>query len=212
MTVRTILGAALVVCAAAAPAAAQTTGARVGGRAFVMGDWQQMTAKDSFEAIADSSTVDGIGGGLELHRVWKRVFLRASVSKMEAVGERIFVFNGTVFPLGQALTLTLTPIELGAGWRFKPVGQRVTPYVGAGALWMKFKEESGGTSADDVNETYSGAVLFGGLDVSVWRAVSAGAEVAWRTAKVKDPGGALEAFGEDNLGGMSFRVMVSIGR
>ena len=63
-----------------------------------------------------------------------------------------------------------------------------------------------------MKETYTGAVVFGGVDVSVWRFVSAGAEVAWRTAKVKDAGGSLAAFGEDNLGGVSVRVMVSIGR
>jgi len=78
---------------------------------------------------------------------------------------------------------------------------------------MKYRETSDGdVGSERVNETYTGAVVFGGIDVSVWRFVSAGAEVAWRTAKVKDPAGSLEAFGEDDLGGVSVRVMVSIGR
>jgi len=85
------------------------------------------------------------------------------------------------------MDITMTPIELGAGWRFTPVAGRLVPYVGAGALWVKYEETSEGDIASErVNETYPGAVVFGGIDVSVWRFVSAGAEVAWRTATVKD--------------------------
>lgn len=200
----------------AAPALAQTQGmtpSRFGGRAFGWGDWQQMTAKDSFDAVTGSSSLSGAGGGLEVHRVWRQVFLRGSVSRMKAEGERVFVFDGTVFPLGIPLDITMTPMELGAGWRFAPVAGRLVPYVGGGALWMKYREEADGDlAAERVDETYTGAVVFGGIDVAVWRFVSAGAEVAWRTATVKNPGGAMEAFDEKNLGGVSMRVMVSIGR
>lgn len=198
------------VCAMAAPAMGQTSG--VSGRVFAWGDWQAMAARDAFEAVTDASTIGGIGGGLEIHDLWKGVFLRGALSRLEADGERVFVFNGTVFPLGQPLTMTMTPVELGAGWRFRPIARRVTPYLGGGALWLKFREESGGLSSDNVSETYTGGVAFGGVDVSIWRALSAGAEVAVRQAKVKNPGGAFEAFGEDDMGGVSFRLMLSIGR
>lgn len=198
----------------AAPVFAQTTSSeRIGGRVFGWGDWQQMTAKESFDAVTGSSSLSGAGGGAEVHRLWRGVFVRASVSQMKADGERVFVHDGTVFPLGIPMDITMTPIELGGGWRFTPLGGRMVPYVGAGALWVKYAESSeGDTASEGVNETYPGAVVFGGIDVSVWRFVSAGAEVAWRTATVKDPGGALAAFGEKNLGGVSVRVMVSIGR
>ncbi len=197
----------------AAPVFAQTTGEGIGGRVFGWGDWQQMTAKKSFDAVTGSSSLSGAGGGAEVHRVWRGVFVRAAASRLKAEGERVFVFDGTVFPLGIPMDITMTPLELGAGWRFRPVGGRLVPYVGGGALWVRYEESSeGDTGSEGVNETYPGAVLFGGVDVSVWRFVSAGAEVAWRTATVKDPGGALAAFGEKNLGGISVRVMVSIGR
>ncbi len=215
MRVRVMAGLWLLVCMCAAPALAQSTGADrpFGGRLFGWGDWQQMTAKDSFDAVAGTTTVDGFGGGAEIQRIWKGIFVRGAVSQMEVVGERVFVFNGTVFPLDQELLVKMTPIELGAGWRFGPVGGRLTPYAGAGALWLKYKESGRGTSSGEtVDETYTGAVVFGGVDVAVWRFVSAGAEVAWRTAKVKDPGGVFEAFGDDDLGGVSFRLMLSIGR
>jgi hypothetical protein len=198
----------------AAPALAQATSSeRIGGRVFGWGDWQQMTAKKSFDAVIGGSAISGAGGGTEVHRVWRGVFVRASVSQLKARGERVFVYDDTVFPLGIPMNITMTPLELGGGWRFKPVGGRLVPYVGAGALSVKYEEASeGDVDSDSVNETYPGAVVFGGIDVSVWRFVSAGAEVAWRTATVKDPGGALAAFGEKDLGGISVRVMVSIGR
>lgn len=198
----------------AAPVFAQSASTeRIGGRVFGWGDWQQMTAKESFDAVTGASSLSGVGGGAEVQRVWRGLFLRAAASQMKADGERVFVYDDTVFPLGIPIDITMTPIELGAGWRFKPLGGRLVPYVGAGALWVKYEERSEGDVASErVNETYPGAVVFGGMDVSVWRFVSAGAEVAWRTATVKDPGGALAAFGEKNLGGVSVRVMVSIGR
>ena len=204
---------ALLITCTAVPALAQTPKEGIGGRVFAWGDWQQMTAKDAFDAVTGASTMSGAGAGAEVHRLWRGVFVRGSVSSMKAEGERLFVFDGTVFPLGIPLDITMTPMELGAGWRFAPVGGRLVPYAGAGALWMKYEETSqGDVGSERVNETYRGAVVFGGVDVSVWRFVSAGAEVAWRTAKVKEAGGSLAAFGEDNLGGVSVRVMVSIGR
>jgi hypothetical protein len=212
MRIRVVLS-VLALVITASPVFAQTTGEGIGGRVFAWGDWQQMTAKDSFDAVTGAATMSGAGGGAEVHRLWRGVFVRGAVSSMKADGERVFVFDGTVFPLGIPLEITMTPIELGAGWRFAPMGGRLVPYAGAGALWMKYDETStGDVGSERVKETYQGAVVFGGVDVSVWRFVSAGAEVAWRTAKVKDPAGSLEAFGEDNLGGVSVRVMVSIGR
>lgn len=212
MRVRVAASILVLVCACAAPAAAQSSTGRIGGRVFGWGDWQQLSAKESFDAVTGETTTSGGGGGLEVHRLWRGAFVRGAVSRLSMEGERIFVFDGTVFPLGQPLSITMTPIEVAAGWRFNPIARRFTPYVGAGALWVKYREESGSLPSDDVNETYSGAVLFGGFDANIWRALSAGAEVGWRTAKVPDPGGAFEAFREDDLGGVSFRLMLSIGR
>jgi hypothetical protein len=213
MRTRLVFG-VLALLIAATPVFAQTTSSgRIGGRVFGWGDWQQMTAKESFDAVTGSSSLSGAGGGAEVHRLWRGVFVRASVSQMKAEGERVFVYDDTVFPLGIPMDITMMPIEAGAGWRFKALGGRMTPYLGAGALWVKYEETSDGdTASERVNETYPGAVVFGGIDVSVWRFVSAGAEVAWRTATVKNPGGSLGAFGEKDLGGVSVRVMVSIGR
>ena len=205
------LGVVMVVTAvlSAAPAWAQTND-EFRGRLFVHFEGQAMTAKDSFDAVTGTSTLMGVGAGLEAQNVWRSLFLRGAISRLKKTGERVFVADGELFRLGIPLEITMTPIEVGAGWRFKPLSG-VVPYVGAGALFHKHREESPGDgSGDGVNETYTGVSLFGGVEVPVWRSVSAGAEVGWRKASVGSPGGAMAAFGEKDLGGVTFRVMFAI--
>ena len=181
------------------------------GRLFLHFEAQAMTAKDSFEAVAGTSTMMGAGAGLEVQNIWRGLFLRGAISRLSKTGERVFVHEGEVFRLGIPLDITMTPIEVGAGWRFKALSSRgIVPYVGAGVLFLKHREESEGDgSGEGVNESFTGAAVFGGLEIPVWRKVSAGAELGWRTAKVKEPGGAMAGFGENNLGGITFRVMIS---
>lgn len=213
MGTRIIYGMVTLLVAAGPVFAQSPSKSPIGGRLFGSADWQQMTAKKSFDAVHGSASVKGGGAGAEVHRLWRGVFVRGSFAQMKLSAERVFVYDGTVFRLGIPSDITLTPVELGAGWRFAPVSGRVVPYVGAGALWMQYEETSmGDLGSDRINETHRGAVVFGGIDVPVWRSVSAGAEVAWRTATVKDPGGVFAAFGEKDLGGVSARVLVSIGR
>ena len=201
----------------AAPASAQAAGGGstgIGVRAFGHLEWQSMAAKDTFEAITGKTRLGGFGAGVEVQQVWRRLFARVSLSRMSKTGERVFVFENEVFPLGIPLELTLTPIEVSAGWRFAPSGARgIVPYVGGGALFMKFKQSSDGDDPGErVNETYNGFQLFGGIEIPVWRYLSAGAEIGWRKANVPDPDGTLAAFGEKDLGGLTMRVMVSIGK
>jgi opacity protein-like surface antigen len=204
---------AILIGISAAPAWAQASGSAGSdesrGRLFVHFEGQAMSAKDSFDAVTGSSMLTGFGAGLEVHNVWRSVFIRGAASRLSKSGERVFVNNGDVFRLGVPLDITMTPIELGAGWRFNPRGSRgIVPYAGAGALFLKHREESD-DDTETVNETFTGFSLFGGIEVPVWRKVSAGAEVGWRSAKVGDPGGAMAGFGENNLGGITFRVMGS---
>src|SRR5688500_12729789 len=162
-------------------------------RLFIHFVGQAMTAKESFETVTGTSTMTGLGAGLEVKNIWRRLFLRGAISRLSKTGERVFVFEGEVFRLGVPLEITMTPIEVGAGWRFTPLSG-IVPYVGAGALFLKHREESPGDgSGEVVNETYKGVAVFGGVEVSVWRYLSAGAEVGWRKAAVKQPGGALAA-------------------
>lgn len=213
---RLVVGMCFAALVSAAPAWAQTTGASASGsgfrgRLFVHFEAQSMTAKDSFDAVTGSSIMKGLGGGLEVQDVWRGLFVRVAVSRLSATGERVFVFENDVFPLGVPLDITMTPIEAAVGWRFKPIGSRgIVPYVGGGALFLKYNEETEGDGpSEGVNKTYKGFALFGGVEVPVWKSLSAGAEAGWRKASVKTPGGAMQAFGEKDLGGVTFRLMVS---
>lgn len=212
MRTRVSIFAVLVWMSSVIPALAQT-GAPVGGRVFGWVEGQSMTANDTFDAIAGETTMFGVGGGVEVQRLWRHVFVRATASRLKLEGERVFIFDGTVFRLGIPLDVQLTPMELTAGWRFDREGRRVVPYLGAGTVFMNFREDSpGDTASESVRKQYTGSVAYVGVDVSVVRFMSVGAELGFRTVKVTNPGGTLGALREDKLGGVSMRVMVSVGR
>jgi outer membrane protein W len=180
------------------------------GRLFVHFEGQAVKAKQSFEAVTGSSMMPGFGAGLEVQNVWKGLFVRAAISKLSKSGERVFVDEGEIFPLGIPIDITMTPIEVAAGWRFKPFGGRIVPYAGLGPVFLKHREESEDDDDDDsVNETFGGIALFAGIEVPVASIVSAGAEIGLRKVTVDSPGGAMRGFGENDLGGVTFRVMIS---
>jgi hypothetical protein len=200
----------------AVPALAQTAGAsssdgELRGRLFIHFEGQAVKAKDSFDVVTGSSTVTGLGIGLELQNVWRSLFIRVGTSKLTASGERVFVDDGEVFPLGIPIDITMKPIEVAAGWRFKPLGSGgITPYAGLGPMFLKYREESeGDISGETFDATYAGIALFGGIEVPVWKKISAGAELGLRRATVDSPRGTMRIFGENDLGGLTFRVMVS---
>jgi hypothetical protein len=222
-----LIGLALAV--AAAPAAAQTLdraaaaqGARpaprtrapvrrLGIRAYVLFDIESMSASQTFKAVVDSSRLHGAGAGAEVLNVWRQAFVRVSFAKMSRSGSRVFVDNGQVFPLGIPLTVSMTPVELGGGWRFKRSPR--TTYVlygGASALFVMYHETSDfAATADDVNQTFHGYTVFGGVDVPVGRYLTAGGEVQYRglPGAIGDAG-VSKAYGETNLGGLVIRLLV----
>ena len=153
---------------------AAPSGSRFGARVFGHVEWQNMAAKDSFEAVTGKTKMQGPGGGVEVQRLWRGVFARVSLTQMSETGERVFVFNNEVFPLGIPLEITLTPIDLALGWRLKPKTSRgIVPYAGVGVVFLKYKETSDAdVGGEGVNESYRGVVIFGGVEVPVWRFIS----------------------------------------
>jgi hypothetical protein len=201
--------------AAPAPAASpQASGPRVGARLFGHAEWQNMTATRSLGAVTGTTRLQGFGGGAEVQRLWRGVFARLSMTRMTQAGERVFVFENEAYSLGIPLEISLTPIELAVGWRMAPqTSLRIVPYAGAGLISLKYKETSSSDSSSEaISESYGGVLIFGGAEVPVWRMVSLGAEVGWRKVKVPQPAGALRAFNENDLGGVTMRVMLSVSR
>jgi hypothetical protein len=177
------------------------------------------SAKDSFETV--------FGGGIQA--LWPQgFFVDGGVSWFRREGERVFIApNDEVFRLGIPLRVTITPIEITGGWRFvrRPAvarpplrfgarPSRLVPYVGGGYSWLRYQETSDvPEEEDDVNEWFSGFHVLGGIEYRVRPRVTVGGEVKWSSIPdALGEGGTSAAFGEDNLGGTTFRVKVSFGR
>ena len=199
-------------------AAAQTPSpaARSNGlalRAFGSAGRQWFTASSTFDAVLGSGSGPDLGGGLNLTR--GPIFLEIGVRRFMKTGERVFVTdNGEVFPLGIPATITLTPLEIAAGWRFGPRFGRVIPFLGAGYTRMRYEETSDFAAADeDVDQSFDGYHVKGGAEVRLTRWVALAGEAVWSSIPdALGTGGASQAFNETNLGGTSLRLSLVLGR
>jgi opacity protein-like surface antigen len=100
------------------------------------------------------------------------------------------------------------PLRIGA----RP--SRLVPYVGGGYSWLRYQETSDFSEEDDdVDDWFSGFHVLGGIEYRVRPHVAVGGEVKWSSIPdALGAAGASAAFGEDDLGGTTFRVKVSFGR
>ena len=185
----------------------------VRGRAFgsVMFDW--MSASESFNAITGDDRVTSYGGGVQAVNAWRGLFVEASVEYSKLDGERVFVLDDEVFPLGIPLEIEMLPIDIVGGWRQK-VANRVYAYGGGGVTLLFYKETSEFADEDEnIDERYTGFVVMGGVEVGIAKWVHARGEVRFRSiSDVLGVGGVSEAFDETTLGGVGFGVKVVFGR
>jgi opacity protein-like surface antigen len=193
------------------PAPRETTSFRVFGDV----GYTSFTAAESFEAILGSSSGSVLGGGGEVV-LPQKIFVGVRLSRFQAEGERVFVFNGERFALGIPMTVKVTPLLLSAGYRFGSTRSAVRPYVGGGIGWHKYEETSEFADADEnVNETFTGYHMLGGAEFRLSRLLGVAGEAEWATvpdALGQDPGGVSAAFNETNLGGFSVRVKLVVGK
>ena len=194
------------------PAAARPSqGVEVGG--YAMFGRINFTAVESFNAILGESSGPIFGGGVRISE--GGVFLDVGAWQYSADGERAFVAGNTVFPLGIPVEVTVTPIEISVGWRFRlRKTPKLTPYAAGGFTLMKYRETSAfSTSDEDVNETFNGFHAFGGVEYKVTRWFGVAGEASWTTVPdALGEAGVSEAFNETDLGGTTFRFKITIGR
>lgn len=195
----------------ARPAARRTL--PIGFRAFAIIDRESMAASQSFDAVMGTTSFSGFGAGGEVLNLWKQAFARVAFARMSKTGSRVYILNDEVIPADITLKVQMTPLEIGGGWRF-PLRQypRFTPYAGYSGLFLNYKETSDFAGPDEnTSKVFTGHTLFGGVDVSVWKWITAGVEVAYRTVpNALGDGGVSEEYSEKNLGGTSLRVMFGI--
>jgi len=213
-----LLAAPFVVLALAAPAWAQARAAapkpkqQIGFRAYMTFDWQQMAATNTFKALFDSSSFNGVGAGGEVIGLGGGLFARVSFAHMTRTGSRAFVQGGEVVSSGVPYTVALTPIDLAGGWRAQTLGGgRYTPYLGGGLVVMRYSETSTPAGSADSSGSYKGYEFFGGLDVSVWKKwLSLGVEAQYRGVPnaLGTANSVSASYSETDLGGATVRVTV----
>jgi hypothetical protein len=193
-------------------------------------------ARDSFDAILESHDGLTYGGGVQVLLPWG-LYAEVGAWRFSGSGERAFVGpNQEVFRLGIPVDVTVTPVEITGGWRYRhcpapprppgkpraappvrtaarPCVPKLIPYAGGGLTLLKYSETSEfADNSEQVDERFSGYHLVGGVEYRVLRWLAMGGEVAWSSVPDALEGGVAAAFDEHNLGGTTFRVKVSVGR
>jgi hypothetical protein len=203
---------AVAACAAASAPPAQAQG--IGVRGFVMVGSFTFKAEDSFKAILDRNNGIIFGGGGQVLLPWN-VYVEIGAWRFKGDGERVFVTdNNEVIKLGIPVEITVTPIEFTGGYRFTQVSPRLVPYAGVGYSSYRYRETSEfATEVEDVDERFPGFHQHGGVEFLPWPWLGIGGEVTWSSiADALGEGGVSEHYNENNLGGTSFRLKISVGR
>ncbi len=177
-------------------------------------------ARESFDAVGITGNPVAFSGGLEVTRIIRGLFARASVDWISETGERVFIGDaGERFGLGIPLDVTMTPIDVTAGWRFEYRDRRgrpgrLVPFVGGGAGILRYREtDPFADEADEVDERFASYHLLGGADVAISRWV--GVRFEYRFRAVPDAigsGGVSAVTGDSSLGGSTVTVGVVLGR
>jgi opacity protein-like surface antigen len=185
---------------------------RIGVRGFGVGSYGLFRAEDSFEAIFDSAWQPFYGGGGQVV-IFDKLFVEGSFEQFKKTGQRVVVSDDEVFPLGIEDRVTINPITVTAGYRFRS-SATVVSYAGGGVGSYRLRETSEfADPSENVDERHTSYHALGGVEVAVSKWVYTAFEVQY--ASVPDalgiPGVSGE-FGETNLGGLSFRVKLLVGR
>ena len=144
--------------------------------------------------------------------VWKQLFVHVALTHASKDGQRAVVFNSQAVKVGVPLTVTMTPVEVGAGWRFGSPRAKAVPYAAGGALMMKYSERSPfATAGDDVDLSKTGYFVLGGVDYAVTRHVVVGGEVQYRSVPdAIGTAGVSKDYNEKDLGAVAARLLVGV--
>jgi opacity protein-like surface antigen len=183
-------------------------------RGFVDVGATRFAATESFEAIVGSASGPVFGGGVEV-ALPHGLFASLRASRFRKNGHRVFLFEGRQFDLDIDTTVTVTPLQFSAGYRFTRVGP-VVPYGGAGVGWHRYKESSAfATETEDVDQGFTGYHILGGTELRLTRFVAVAAEAEWAAvpdALGNDRNGVSASFDEHDLGGFTVRLKGVVGR
>jgi opacity protein-like surface antigen len=199
--------------AARRPAPKPARSISIGG--YAMFGTISFTAKQSFDAILGSASGPIAGGGARVGLPWGGLFVDIGAFRYSASGERVLIANTQTFKLGIPVDVTVTPIELSAGWRFRfRRAPKITPYIAGGFTTLKYQETSTfATTSEDADESFNGYHVIGGAEYKIMRWLGVAGEGSWSTVPdAIGETGVSKAFNETDLGGKTFRFKITIGR
>ena len=181
-------------------------------RGFFQAGVHRFLAVDSFEAVRGRSFGALYGGGGQLG--WGNLFVQASVGRYQETGQRVAVVNAQLFRLQTPDTVTVTPIQGTIGYRQRAAAGRLVSYVGAGVGVLLYKKEiPAALASDQISEKHLSYHILGGVELPLLSWLWLGGEGQW--TGVPDAignQGISSTFTEDDLGGFTVRVEVSMGR
>ena len=153
-----------------------------------------------------------LGGGVQLTGIWKRAFVDLGISRHSIDGERVFVDGDREFRVGIPLEAMMFPVDIAGGWRFASFA-RLLPYAGVGVTYLRYRETSSfAGSTEHLDQGAIGPLLIGGVDVHLWRRLSAGADLRWRRVTgILGTQGVSTEFGEEDAGGLSLGLKFTVG-
>jgi opacity protein-like surface antigen len=195
---------------------------RIAMRGFADAGLTIFTATQSFDAILGTPVGAVFGGGAEVG-LTRNVFVSLAASRFRRTGQRVFVFQNQVFKLNEPDTITVTPLQLSAAYRF--LGRRTsavtrparfTPYAGGGIGWYRLSETSPHSSSDeDETTTHTGYHVLAGVETPLRKWVAAAVDAQW--ARVPNAFGDSAAsvaslYDEHDLGGFTLTVRIILGQ
>lgn len=181
-------------------------------RAFGQLGLRGFTSQRSFEAIFGEPRGLVFGGGLQA-RFRPGFYVQGSIERFRKTGQRVFIFDGAIFPLGIPDTITIDAIAVSAGYRL-PVRRWLAPYGAGGVGTYRLREISRfDEPAERVDERHIGYQAHGGVEfrTTSWLAV-AGEAVYLIVPDALGATGAAAEFNEDDLGGWQLQVKILVGR
>jgi hypothetical protein len=183
-------------------------------RPFFLATAQNFAAVETMKAAFGRAIQPFFGGGLEL-ALRNGLYVDVAASQFSKDGERAFRANGQTFRLGLPLKATITPVEATAGYRLRlKQAPRVFPYVGVGVGSYGYVETSPSNDAgESVDVRHTGYLAVGGVDFRVHRWIGIAGDVQFtHIPGILGAGGISKEAGENDLGGVAFRLKVTVGK
>jgi len=192
----------------------------IGGGGEILKLWKQLFARVDVSSMSDNGTRVAIVNGQVIDL---GVPIKVKIRTVEIGGGLRYVYRPRPRtptppkPPGPAKPAPAPPPRAQPAPPARPAAvaqPRFTFYGGAGILRLAYNETSDFAAlGDDDRASLGGYSAFGGVDIWIWKWVTAGVEAQYRkVANALGEAGVSKEYGEKDLGGAAVRVMIGVRR